>query len=214
MNLIFIGPPGSGKGTAASKVAHEFSIPHISTGDIIRKNISNKTPLGIKAKKIVDSGGLIPDKLTIDLMQQRLLEADAQNGWIIDGFPRTIEQTTWTLHNVDVDLFVLFEVSEETIIHRLSGRLIHPGSGRVYHVEYNPPSSPMKDDITQEPLIQRPDDKPDVIRQRFENYYTETAPLLTILESQTKLADKLFTLDSSPAPEIVVRTICERVKKI
>ncbi len=178
MNLIFIGPPGAGKGTIAAEAAKKFSIPHISTGDIFRENIRNETELGQKVKSILDRGELVPDELTIDLVRDRLAQPDAANGWILDGFPRTVEQASALDEFATVDRVISFSINDETVIRRLNGRRVHPGSGRTYHVEFNPPRKPDTDDITGEPLIIREDDKEEAIRHRLEVYRDQTEPVI------------------------------------
>ncbi len=189
MNLIFVGPPGAGKGTIAAKIAAELSIPHISTGDIFRQNIREQTELGKKVKQILDSGELVPDELTIDLVSDRLSHSDAQAGWILDGFPRTETQAAALDEFARVDEVVFFRIDDEEVVKRLGGRRVHPASGRTYHVEFDPPKEPGFDDETGEPLIRREDDEPDAIRHRLDVYRKETAPVVDYYQRDGRLVE-------------------------
>ncbi len=189
MNLIFVGPPGAGKGTIAAKIAAELSIPHISTGDIFRQNIREQTELGKKVKQILDSGELVPDELTIDLVSDRLSHSDAQAGWILDGFPRTETQAEALDEFARVDEVVFFRIDDEEVVKRLGGRRVHPASGRTYHIEFDPPKEPGFDDETGEPLIRREDDEPDAIRHRLEVYRKETAPVVDYYQRDGRLVE-------------------------
>ncbi|MFP4644949.1 MAG: adenylate kinase [Spirochaetales bacterium] len=189
MNLIFVGPPGAGKGTIAGQSAQKFSIPHISTGDIFRENIRNQTELGRKVKAILDKGELVPDELTIDLVRDRLAQPDAANGWILDGFPRTVEQATALDEFATVDRVIYFNVDDEQVIRRLSGRRVHPASGRTYHVEFNPPQRQDIDDVTGEPLILRDDDREEAIRHRLEVYREQTAPVIDYYKNDGRVVE-------------------------
>ena len=199
MKLVFLGPPGAGKGTMAVRLASERSIPHISTGDIFRWNIKNATELGVRVKAILDSGELVPDQLTIDLVRDRLAKDDAQNGFILDGFPRTLAQADALASMVTLDGVVNFVLSDAEVVKRLSGRRVHPGSGRTYHVLFSPPRVADKDDETGEPLVQRPDDAEDAIRNRLRVYNEQTEPLIAYYRERGLLID----LDSAPAPDTV-----------
>ncbi len=179
MKLILLGAPGAGKGTQATYITERFSIPQISTGDMLRAAVKAGTPLGTEAKKFMDAGGLVPDEVIIGLVKERIRQPDCANGFLFDGFPRTIPQAD-AMKNAGVmlDYVVEIEVPDAEIIKRLSGRRVHPGSGRSYHVEFNPPKSEGKDDVTGEPLVQRDDDKEATIRKRLEVYHSQTRQLV------------------------------------
>ena len=177
-NFIFLGPPGAGKGSLAVKVAEDYKIPHISTGDIFRANIKAQTPLGVKVKAIIDSGSLVSDELTFELVKDRLAQDDCKNGYILDGFPRTIPQADALAEMTDLDAVVDFQISKEEVVKRLSGRRMCPSSGRIYHIVFNPPKNEGKDDETGEDLIQRPDDKEEAIVHRLDVYTEQTEPLI------------------------------------
>ncbi len=203
MNLVFLGPPGAGKGTMASRLADEMKIPHISTGDMFRSAMNRGTELGLKAKAIMEAGDLVPDELTIAMVKERLSEADAQKGYILDGFPRTIPQAEALDGFATIDKAIRFELDEEQLVRRLSGRRVHKPSGRTYHVEFNPPKEAGKDDVTGEPLIQRDDDKEEAIRNRLKVYHDQTAPLVSFYEKK----GILVSVDASPAPDEVYKEL-------
>ncbi|TVR92942.1 MAG: adenylate kinase [Spirochaetaceae bacterium] len=203
MQLIFLGPPGAGKGTMATRVAEDHDIPHISTGDIFRYNINNHTELGLQVKSILDSGELVPDDLTIDLVRDRLSQDDCANGFILDGFPRTIAQAE-ALQSFSNILCVLnFSIPDEIIVERLSGRRVHKTSGRTYHVLHNPPKIAGKDDVTGEELIVRSDDQVESIRKRLAVYYEQTAPLKAYYRDKGMLHE----IDATPSPEEVYESM-------
>lgn len=203
MNLVFLGPPGAGKGTMAVRVAEHFGIPHISTGDIFRANIKGETELGKKVKAILDAGNLVPDELTIDLVKDRLEKPDARNGYILDGFPRTIPQADALATFSSVSKALNFVLADEEVVKRLSGRRVHPGSGRTYHVLFSPPKVSDVDDVTGEPLVIRPDDQEDAIRNRLDVYRKQTEPLIDYYTSRKLLID----IDSAPAPDTVFQSV-------
>lgn len=179
MRLILLGPPGAGKGTQAAFITEKFGIPQISTGDMLRAAVKAQTPLGLEAKKIMDAGGLVSDDIIIGLVRDRLQQPDCQAGYLFDGFPRTIPQADALKHaNVKLDYVVEIAVPEENIIERMSGRRVHPASGRSYHVKFNPPKTPDTDDVTGEPLVQRDDDKEETVRHRLSVYREQTSPLV------------------------------------
>ena len=177
MRVILLGCPGVGKGTQAKLLAEQYHIPQISTGDILRSAIQQGTPLGKEVKAIVESGRLVPDDNVIQLTLNRLSQPDCQSGFLLDGFPRTVNQAKALHENTMIDYVIDIDVPEEEVIKRLSGRRVHPASGRIYHIVYQPPKIPDKDDITGEPLIQRPDDSEESIRRRLLVYQQETTPL-------------------------------------
>ncbi|HEY9572806.1 MAG TPA: adenylate kinase [Pusillimonas sp.] len=179
MRLILLGPPGAGKGTQAAFITEKFGIPQISTGDMLRAAVKAQTPLGLEAKKIMDSGGLVSDDIIIGLVRDRLLQPDCKDGYLFDGLPRTIPQADALKNaNVSLDFVVEIVVPEENIIERMSGRRVHPASGRSYHTKFNPPRTPDQDDITGEPLVQRDDDREETVRHRLSVYREQTRPLV------------------------------------
>jgi adenylate kinase len=179
MKLILLGAPGAGKGTQAAFICKKFGIPQISTGDMLRAAVKAGTPLGLEAKSIMDSGGLVSDALIINLVKERLTQADCANGFLFDGFPRTIPQAdAMKAAGVDLDYVVEIDVPFESIVERMSGRRSHPASGRTYHVRFNPPKVEGVDDVTGEPLIQREDDKEATVQNRLSVYSAQTRPLV------------------------------------
>lgn len=179
MRVILLGPPGAGKGTQAQVITQQFQVPQISTGDMLRAAVKAGTELGIAAKKIMDAGGLVSDEIIIGLVKERLTQPDCVNGCLFDGFPRTIPQAQALINaGVAIDYVVEISVPDAEIISRLSGRRVHPNSGRVYHVQHNPPKVDGKDDVTGEDLVQRDDDKEDTIKKRLEVYHQQTAQLV------------------------------------
>ncbi len=179
MRLILLGAPGAGKGTQATFICQKYGIPQISTGDMLRAAVKAGTPLGLAAKKVMDSGALVGDDIIIGLVQERLTQPDCAKGFLFDGFPRTIPQAEAMRDaGVKLDYVLEIDVPFEAIIERMSGRRSHPASGRTYHVKFNPPKVEGKDDITGEPLIQRDDDKEDTVKKRLEVYASQTRPLV------------------------------------
>ena len=177
--IVLLGGPGAGKGTQANYIKERFGIPQISTGDMLRAAVKAGTELGIMAKKIMDVGGLVSDDIIIGLVKARIAQPDCRNGFLFDGFPRTIPQAdSMKAAGVQIDFVIEIDVSDEEIISRLSGRRVHPGSGRIYHVIFHPPKVDNKDDVTGEPLIQRDDDKEETVRKRLETYHAQTKPLV------------------------------------
>lgn len=191
MRLILLGPPGAGKGTQAAFITEAFGIPQISTGDMLRAAVKAQSPLGVEAKKIMDAGGLVSDDLIIGLVQDRLQDADCADGYLFDGFPRTIPQADALKEaNVSLDYVIEIDVPAEDIIGRMSGRRVHPASGRSYHLVFNPPKVEGKDDITGEELVQRDDDKEETVRHRLDVYQDQTRPLVDYYSTWANSGDK------------------------
>ncbi|MDO5666205.1 MAG: adenylate kinase [Alcaligenaceae bacterium] len=190
MRLILLGPPGAGKGTQANFITQEFNIPQISTGDMLRAAIKDQTPLGIAAKEVMDRGDLVSDDIIIGLVKERLQADDCKNGYLFDGFPRTIPQADALKESgVSLDYVVEIDVPAEDIIERISGRRVHPESGRSYHLKFNPPKSDGVDDVTGEALVQRDDDKEETVRNRLEVYQSQTRPLVDYYSQWAAEAD-------------------------
>ena len=178
MKLILLGGPGAGKGTQAAFITEKYGIPQISTGDMLRAAVKAGTPMGLAAKKVMDAGGLVSDDIILGLIGERLKQPDCAKGFLFDGFPRTIPQAeAMRAQGVELDYVLEIDVSDEEIIKRMSGRRVHLGSGRTYHVMFNPPKVEGKDDVTGEPLIQRDDDKEETVRKRLSAYHSQTKPL-------------------------------------
>ena len=179
MRVILLGAPGAGKGTQAQLIMQRFGIPQISTGDMLRAAVKAGTPLGVEAKKIMDAGGLVSDDIIIGLVKERITAADCRQGFLFDGFPRTIPQAEALVEaGITIDYVVELDVDDEEIIARLSGRRVHPASGRVYHIEHNPPQVAGKDDLTGDDLVQREDDREETVRRRLQVYQQQTRPLV------------------------------------
>ncbi|BBB59822.1 adenylate kinase [Undibacterium sp. YM2] len=180
MRLILLGAPGAGKGTQANYIKEKYNIPQISTGDMLRAAIAAGTALGLEAKKVMDTGGLVSDDIIIGLVKDRLKQPDCANGYLFDGFPRTTPQADAMKDaGVTIDYVLEINVPDEAIIDRMSGRRVHPGSGRTYHVKFNPPKVEGKDDVTGEDLVQRPDDKEETVKKRLSVYHEQTEVLLS-----------------------------------
>ena len=191
MRLILIGPPGAGKGTQAAFIKERFAIPQISTGDMLRAAVKAGTPLGLKAKSVMESGALVSDDIILGLMEERLAQPDCKNGFLLDGFPRTIPQAeALKKTGVPIDFVLEISVPDDEIVRRISGRRVDPVSGRTYHIVYNPPKVEGKDDVTGDPLIQRDDDKEDVVRHRLEVYHNQTEALVKFYGDLAKSGDK------------------------
>jgi len=195
MRLILLGAPGAGKGTQAQFICEKFAIPQISTGDMLRAAVKAGTDLGVAAKKIMDSGGLVSDDIIIGLVKDRLTQPDCSKGYLFDGFPRTIPQAQAMKDaGVPIDYVLEIDVPFDAIIDRMGGRRVHPASGRTYHIKYNPPKVAGKDDVTGEDLIQRDDDKEETVRKRLQVYDDQTRPLVEYYSSwaaQANSADKV-----------------------
>ncbi len=179
MRILLLGAPGAGKGTQAAFIKDKFNIPQISTGDMLRAAVRAGTPLGLEAKKVMDAGELVSDDLIMGLVKERIRQDDCRQGYLFDGFPRTLGQAeAMRQEGIEIDRVVEIVVADEEIIKRLSGRRVHPGSGRVYHIEFNPPQRAGRDDVTGEALIQREDDKEETVRKRLQVYHEQTSPLV------------------------------------
>jgi len=208
MNLVFLGPPGAGKGTIASQAKKHYEIPHISTGDLFRNHIKNETELGKQVKAILAGGDLVPDSITIAMVKERLAEDDAKKGFILDGFPRTLVQAEALKNMTSLDAVVNFELGREQIIKRLSGRRMCKSSGRIYHLVYDPPKKEGVDDVTGEPLIQRDDDKPEAITHRLDVYLKRTEPLIAYYKKGGWVVD----IDASLSPDTVMAQMVSVLK--
>lgn len=179
MRIILLGGPGAGKGTQANFIKEKYAIPQISTGDMLRAAVKEGTPLGIEAKKVMDAGGLVSDDIILGLVKERIAQSDCANGFLFDGFPRTLAQAeALKTQAVPLDAVVEIDVDDEEIIKRMSGRRVHLASGRTYHVVFNPPREEGKDNETGEPLVQRDDDREETVRQRLKVYHDQTEPLI------------------------------------
>lgn len=190
MRLLLLGQPGAGKGTQAQYLVEKYGIPQISTGDMLRKAIKAGSDLGARAKGYMDRGELVPDELVIALVDERVREADCNGGFIVDGFPRNLAQAeALRAAGIDIDCVVDLQVDDNEILRRMSGRRVHPASGRSYHVEFNPPKVAGKDDVTGEPLVQRPDDNEATVQKRIETYHSQTKPLVDYYVRWSKSGD-------------------------
>lgn len=184
MRIILLGAPGAGKGTQAQFLMNTFNIPQISTGDMLRAAIKEGTELGKKAKQVMDEGKLVSDDIMIGLVQERVAQEDCKNGFLLDGFPRTIPQADAMQEaGIEIDYVLEFDVPDEVIVERMAGRRVHPGSGRVYHVTFNPPKEDGKDDVTGDDLIVRKDDKEETVRHRLSVYHEQTEPLVSYYQN-------------------------------
>jgi len=213
MRIILLGPPGAGKGTQAKFICEYFKIIQISTGDMLRTAVQEGSELGLKARAVMDSGGLVSDDLIINLVKDRITRADCVNGFLFDGFPRTIEQADALLKsNIEIDHVLEVSVPDEVIIKRITGRLVHPISGRVYHVDHNPPKVPGKDDITGDDLITREDDSEEVITKRLKIYHTQTKLLVDFYKVQITEKLKYTKIDGVGSVEQIKSKIIEALK--
>lgn len=192
MRVILLGPPGAGKGTQAAFIRDTYGIPPISTGDMLRAAVKAGTPLGLAAKQVMDSGALVSDDIIIGLVKDRLTQSDCARGYLFDGFPRTIPQANAMKDaHVKLDYVVEIDVPDAAIVERMSGRRVHPASGRTYHVKFNPPKITGKDDVTGEPLIQRADDREETVMNRLAVYHAQTEPLITYYAQWEATGDPL-----------------------
>lgn len=208
MRIILLGMPGAGKGTQAQIIEEELAIANVSTGAILREVSKSKSDLGQKVQSYLNSGQLVPDEIIIEMLVERISNNDCNNGFILDGFPRNIEQAkSLDQAGVNIDLVIYLKILEEQIIERMSGRRIHLASGRSYHTTFNPPKVDGKDDLTGEDLIQRSDDKPDVIKKRLEVYFNETEPMLDFYKNKDI---QFYEIDASEP----VKAVTEKILKI
>jgi adenylate kinase len=205
MRLILLGPPGAGKGTQANFIKEKFAIPQISTGDMLRAAVKAGTPLGVAAKKVMDAGQLVSDEIIIGLVKERLKDADCAKGYLFDGFPRTIPQADAMKNaGVRIDYVVEIDVPDDDIIGRMTGRRVHPASGRTYHVKFNPPKVEGRDDVTGEPLVQRDDDREETVKKRLDVYRSQTRPLVDYYGREPRVQyRKIFGL--GPVDEVTRR---------
>ena len=210
MKIVLLGPPGAGKGTQAKSISNKYSIPHISTGDIFRKNISENTPLGIEAKSYMDNGQLVPDEVTINMVKDRLQKDDCNDGYLLDGFPRTVIQAD-ALNNFliergeQLDTALLIKVPNEFILERMTGRRVCPSCGASYHVKFNPPSNGVKCDLCGSEVIQRKDDTVETVKERLDVYQRETQPLIEFYSEKQLLSE----VNGTQAINEVFRGICK-----
>lgn len=215
MRLVLLGCPGAGKGTQAKFITEKYHIPQISTGDILRAAVSAGTPLGKRVKQTMDTGGLVSDDIMIQLIKDRLQQADCVNGFLLDGYPRTLPQANSLLqNNVDLDYIIQIKVPDDELIKRLSGRRIHPSSGRVYHLEYNPPKIAGYDDVTGEPLIQRKDDHEETVKHRLNVYHKQTEPLVKYYKegSDQPHMPHYIEVDGTKTMEAVTKNILNAIE--
>ena len=219
MRVILLGGPGAGKGTQAAFIAERYGIPQISTGDMLRAAIRSGSDLGAKAKVLMDGGHLVPDETIVGLVEERITAGDCANGFLLDGFPRTIAQAAAMRdRGVRIEVVVEIAVPDERIIERMSGRRVHPGSGRTYHVQFNPPEVEGFDDITGEPLVQRDDDREATVRHRLEVYHEQTAPIVeyyrTWERDEPQEAPRVSRIDGLGALEDVRDRILETLDRV
>ena len=209
MRIILLGAPGAGKGTQAQFIMHKYGIPQISTGDMLRAAVKAKTPLGLQAKELMDAGKLVTDELVIALVKERIAQPDCKNGFLLDGFPRTVPQAdAMKAAGINVDYVLEFDVPNEVIIDRMSGRRVHSASGRVYHVKYNPPKQEGIDDITGEPLTTRKDDHEDIVKKRLVEYHELTKPLISYYQNEKQAGNaEYFRIDGTQPVEEVTKEL-------
>ncbi|KAI0263755.1 adenylate kinase-domain-containing protein [Gloeopeniophorella convolvens] len=205
LRTILVGPPGAGKGTQAPRIRDEFCVCHLATGDMLREQVSQKTPLGVEAKKIMDAGGLVSDDIMVGIIKDQLENnKECKNGFVLDGFPRTVPQaekldTMLQSRKEPLDSVVELEIPDQLLISRITGRLVHPASGRTYHREFHPPKKPMTDDVTGEPLIQRSDDNIDALTKRLRVFHSQTSPVVDYYKKK----GLWHGIDAAQAPPVV-----------
>ncbi|EPX70640.1 adenylate kinase Adk1 [Schizosaccharomyces octosporus yFS286] len=215
MRIILVGPPGAGKGTQAPNIQKKYGIAHLATGDMLRSQVARGTDLGKEAKQIMDQGGLVSDDIVAGMIRDEFLNNPAcKNGFILDGFPRTVvqaEKLSELLKDLKLELNAVLElqVDDELLVRRITGRLVHPASGRSYHTEFNPPKVPMKDDVTGEPLVQRSDDNADALRKRLVTYHSQTTPVVDYFKKE----NKWHCIEAAQKPEQVWQQILEVLEK-
>lgn len=210
MKIVLLGPPGAGKGTQAKSISNRYSIPHISTGDIFRKNISENTPLGAEAKNYMDNGQLVPDEVTINMVKDRLQDDDCKNGYLLDGFPRTVHQAEALQEflqgrNEKLDTALCIEVPMQFILERMTGRRVCPSCGASYHVKFNPPTIANKCDVCGSDVIQRKDDTEETVQERLDVYQRQTQPLIDFYNNKNQLS----VVDGTKAINEVFESICK-----
>ena len=212
MQIILLGAPGAGKGTQAKFISDHLNIPQISTGDMLRASVSKGTELGLKAKVLMEKGELVPDDLILDLVKDRISEKDCANGFLFDGFPRTLDQANALKDKgIKIDCVIEIMVDDDEIIQRMSGRRVHSASGRTYHIKYNPPEQENIDDETGEPLIQRPDDNEETVRKRLAIYHDQTSPLVDFYKKSSLVQNGNKYIQVNGVGDI--STIQEQIKK-
>ena len=212
MQIILLGAPGAGKGTQAKFISDHLNIPQISTGDMLRASVSKDTELGLKAKVLMEKGELVPDDLILDLVKDRISEKDCANGFLFDGFPRTLDQANALKEKgIKIDCVIEIMVDDNEIIQRMSGRRVHSASGRTYHIKYNPPLEENVDDETGEPLIQRPDDNEETVRKRLAIYHEQTSPLVDFYKKSSLVQNGNKYIEVNGVGDI--STIQEQIKK-
>lgn len=209
MRIILLGAPGAGKGTQAQFIMQQYGIPQISTGDMLRAAVKAGTTLGLQAKELMDAGKLVTDELVIALVKERISQNDCKNGFLLDGFPRTEPQAdAMKAAGINVDYVLEFDVPDEVIVDRMSGRRVHTGSGRVYHIKYNPPKVDNIDDISGEPLTIRKDDAQDIVTKRLVEYHQLTKPLITYYQNEAKVGNtKYVKIDGTKPVAIVTKEL-------
>ena len=217
MRVILLGGPGAGKGTQAAHITKEFSIPQISTGDMLRAAISQGSELGREAKAVMDAGGLVSDQIILGLVKERIAQADCRNGFLFDGFPRTVPQAEALRDDgVGIDYVVEIVVEDEEIVRRMSGRRVHVASGRTYHIDFNPPKNAGRDDKTGEELVQREDDKEATVKKRLDVYHEQTEPLVHYYQEWSKTpqgnAPSYIRVDGTKSVETVAEEILQALK--